>query len=216
MHETKAEALLDRLIADGSGPSFDMVFVDVGDRAAYAGLHEQLMKLVRVGGVIVYYDTLWVAELAAACGRGGTLVTPPPPSSSGGRPCPQPRAIPDDARLQRAAASRDPLADASRDPAERLAEAGRALPDDASHARASPVARGSRPARSLCCLLCWTPQRRVSLPGEARRRPARARLARPSLVRHHPLRQDPRGLSLWPPLAATRHLPLPTDGCSLA
>ena len=46
-------------------------------------------------------------------------------SSSGGGPCPQPRAIPDDARLQRAAASRDPLADASRDPAERLAEAGR-------------------------------------------------------------------------------------------
>jgi len=62
MHETKAEALLDRLIADGSGPSFDMVFVDVGDRAAYAGLHEQLMKLVRVGGVIVYYDTLWAAD----------------------------------------------------------------------------------------------------------------------------------------------------------
>eukprot|EP00962_Isochrysis_galbana_P021278 scaffold6283_cov127-Isochrysis_galbana.AAC.4 len=68
MNECKAEELLDRLIdesrVDGSAvtPSFDMVFVDVGDRMAYPGIHEQLMKLVRVGGLIVYYDTLWCAD----------------------------------------------------------------------------------------------------------------------------------------------------------
>mmetsp|Transcript_15947 Transcript_15947/g.21713 ORF Transcript_15947/g.21713 Transcript_15947/m.21713 type:complete len:582 (-) Transcript_15947:554-2299(-) len=63
MNECKAEDLLDKLLAESDGePSFDMVFVDVGDRTAYESIHEQLMKLVRVGGVVVYYDTLWCAD----------------------------------------------------------------------------------------------------------------------------------------------------------
>jgi len=63
MNECKAETLLARMIDESKGErSVDMVFVDVGDRAAYAGMHEQLMQLVRVGGVIIYYDTLWCAD----------------------------------------------------------------------------------------------------------------------------------------------------------
>jgi caffeoyl-CoA O-methyltransferase len=66
MNECKAEELLARLVDESlkpdPPPSFDMVFVDVGDRTTYPSIHEQLMKLVRVGGLIVYYDTLWCAD----------------------------------------------------------------------------------------------------------------------------------------------------------
>ncbi len=50
------------MLDSGERSSVDMVFCDVGDRAAYSGLHEQLMQLVRVGGVVIYYDTLWAAD----------------------------------------------------------------------------------------------------------------------------------------------------------
>lgn len=47
--------------------SFDFAFVDA-DRASLMGYHERLMRLVRVGGVIVYDNTLW----------GGTVVLSDP------------------------------------------------------------------------------------------------------------------------------------------
>lgn len=62
MHETKAQVLLQQMLDNGEEGSVDMVFCDPGERGAYAELHEQLMKLVRVGGVVVYYDTLWAAD----------------------------------------------------------------------------------------------------------------------------------------------------------
>ena len=62
MHEVKAEALLQQMLDGGERGTVDMVFCDPGNRGAYTGLHEQLMQLVRVGGVVVYYDTLWAAD----------------------------------------------------------------------------------------------------------------------------------------------------------
>ena len=39
-----------------------MIFVDAGRRERYPAIHELAMRLVHVGGVVVYYDTLWPAD----------------------------------------------------------------------------------------------------------------------------------------------------------
>ena len=39
-----------------------MIFVDAGERERYGAIHELVMQLVHVGGVVVYYDTLWPAD----------------------------------------------------------------------------------------------------------------------------------------------------------
>ena len=57
-----AESLLDEIIGAGGVGSIDMVFCDVGERERYPHMHEQLMQVVRVGGLVVYYDTLWAAD----------------------------------------------------------------------------------------------------------------------------------------------------------
>lgn len=62
MHEKDAIDLLHELNAEGKQGTYDMVFVDISERDRYAELHEPLIDLMRVGGVIVYYDTLWAAD----------------------------------------------------------------------------------------------------------------------------------------------------------
>ncbi|RCV31679.1 hypothetical protein SETIT_6G197600v2 [Setaria italica] len=58
---------LDALLADeGNVGAFDFAFVDA-DKPNYVRYHEQLLRLVRVGGAIVYDNTLW----------GGTVALPP-------------------------------------------------------------------------------------------------------------------------------------------
>ncbi|KAK3436312.1 probable caffeoyl-CoA O-methyltransferase At4g26220 [Eucalyptus grandis] len=61
-----AEALgaLDDLMAnlDNEG-SFDFAFVDA-DKVNYLNYHERLMKLVKVGGLVVYDNTLWRGSVA--------------------------------------------------------------------------------------------------------------------------------------------------------
>ena len=55
---------LDALLADeGNHGAFDFAFVD-GNKPNYMRYHEQLLRLVRVGGVIVYDDKLWVGMVA--------------------------------------------------------------------------------------------------------------------------------------------------------
>ena len=54
--------MLNEIIGAGGVGSIDMVFCDVGDRERYPHMHEQLMQVVRVGGLVVYYDTLWAAD----------------------------------------------------------------------------------------------------------------------------------------------------------
>ncbi|XP_043702872.1 probable caffeoyl-CoA O-methyltransferase At4g26220 isoform X2 [Telopea speciosissima] len=52
--------------ADGKSDkedSFDYVYVDA-DKDNYGNYHERLMKLVRVGGIIIYDNTLWGGTVA--------------------------------------------------------------------------------------------------------------------------------------------------------
>ncbi|XP_031388053.1 probable caffeoyl-CoA O-methyltransferase At4g26220 isoform X2 [Punica granatum] len=66
--ESQALPILDKLLDDKDNEgSFDFAFVDA-DRANLMNYHERLMRLVRVGGVIVYDNTLW----------GGTVVVSDP------------------------------------------------------------------------------------------------------------------------------------------
>jgi len=62
MHEEEASPLLERMLSEGAAGTVDMVFVDIGERHRYPEVHEMLMKLVRVGGVVIYYDTLWSSD----------------------------------------------------------------------------------------------------------------------------------------------------------
>ena len=62
MHEREAEPVMEELIAEGAAGTFDMIFVDAGRRERYSAIHELAMQLVHVGGVVVYYDSLWPAD----------------------------------------------------------------------------------------------------------------------------------------------------------
>lgn len=44
-------------------PEFDFAFVDA-DKPNYANMHERLMKLVKVGGIIAFDNTLWFGFVA--------------------------------------------------------------------------------------------------------------------------------------------------------
>jgi len=46
------------------GELYDFAFVDA-DKTSYAEYHERLLKLVRVGGLIAYDNTLWFGTVAA-------------------------------------------------------------------------------------------------------------------------------------------------------
>ncbi|KAF0896043.1 hypothetical protein E2562_018163 [Oryza meyeriana var. granulata] len=57
-------AVLDRLLADGgSGGAFDFAYADA-NKEQYRGYHERLLRLVRVGGVVAYDNTLWGGSVA--------------------------------------------------------------------------------------------------------------------------------------------------------
>ncbi|XP_021750950.1 caffeoyl-CoA O-methyltransferase-like [Chenopodium quinoa] len=61
-----AHLALDNLLLNAKNEgSFDFAFVDA-DKTSYLNYHERLMKLVKVGGVIAYDNTLW----------GGTVAVP--------------------------------------------------------------------------------------------------------------------------------------------
>lgn len=62
MHEIPAQQLMQRMIDNGEAGTVDMIFCDVGERERYGALHEQIMELLHVGGVVLYYDTLWPAD----------------------------------------------------------------------------------------------------------------------------------------------------------
>ncbi|PON42138.1 O-methyltransferase [Parasponia andersonii] len=63
---TESEALpaLDQLLEDPLNVgSFDFAFVDA-DKVNYCNYHERLMKLLKVGGIVVYDNTLWGGTVA--------------------------------------------------------------------------------------------------------------------------------------------------------
>ncbi|TVT97729.1 hypothetical protein EJB05_57016, partial [Eragrostis curvula] len=55
--------LAELLADDGNLGRFDMAFVDA-DKPNYVRYHEQLLRLVRVGGLIIYDNTLWSGTVA--------------------------------------------------------------------------------------------------------------------------------------------------------
>ncbi|KAK1606167.1 hypothetical protein QYE76_029840 [Lolium multiflorum] len=62
--EGPAGQILDKLIADEEHEAgFDFAFVDA-DKPNYGKYHEQLLRLVRVGGVLAYDNTLWGGSVA--------------------------------------------------------------------------------------------------------------------------------------------------------
>jgi len=62
--EGPALPILADLLADaGNEGAFDFAFVDA-DKDNYGNYHEQLLRLVRVGGVLAYDNTLWGGSVA--------------------------------------------------------------------------------------------------------------------------------------------------------
>ncbi|KAL6331161.1 hypothetical protein AAG906_009589 [Vitis piasezkii] len=62
--ESQALPVLDKLLEDHENEgSLDFAFVDA-DKGNYKNYHERLMKLLKVGGVVVYDNTLWYGTVA--------------------------------------------------------------------------------------------------------------------------------------------------------
>jgi len=55
--------LLIVLLQDSNKDSFDFAFVDA-DKDNYWNYHERLLKLVKIGGLIIYDNTLWGGTVA--------------------------------------------------------------------------------------------------------------------------------------------------------
>ncbi|TVU05336.1 hypothetical protein EJB05_48494 [Eragrostis curvula] len=62
--EGPAQPILNDMLADeGREGKYDFAFVDA-DKENYGNYHEQLLRLVRVGGVLAYDNTLWGGTVA--------------------------------------------------------------------------------------------------------------------------------------------------------
>ncbi|KAL1825414.1 hypothetical protein ACET3Z_012192 [Daucus carota] len=62
--QSEALPVLDKLLeSSGNEGSFDFAYVDA-DKINYRNYHERLLKLLKVGGVIVYDNTLWGGSVA--------------------------------------------------------------------------------------------------------------------------------------------------------
>lgn len=63
--QSDATTVFKDLLAKGEEGTFDFAFVDA-DKENYINYHEQLLKLVKVGGIIGYDNTLWSGTVVAA------------------------------------------------------------------------------------------------------------------------------------------------------
>ncbi|XP_058093225.1 norbelladine 4'-O-methyltransferase 2-like isoform X2 [Magnolia sinica] len=62
--ESEALPVLDKMLQEGKDQgSFDFAFID-GDKVNNINYHERMMKLVKVGGLIGYDNTLWFGTVA--------------------------------------------------------------------------------------------------------------------------------------------------------
>ncbi|EEE68939.1 hypothetical protein OsJ_27816 [Oryza sativa Japonica Group] len=64
-------AVLDQLLAGGKG-KFDFAYADA-DKEQYRGYHERLVRLLRVGGLVAYDNTLWGRVRGNAARHAGEL-----------------------------------------------------------------------------------------------------------------------------------------------
>lgn len=58
-----ATETLDRLLQDGAAESFDFAFIDA-DKSSYLTYYEQVLRLVRPGGLIAIDNVLWSGRVA--------------------------------------------------------------------------------------------------------------------------------------------------------
>ncbi|KAG6422403.1 hypothetical protein SASPL_118974 [Salvia splendens] len=63
--QSDALSVMKELLSKGEEGTFDYAFVDA-DKENYINYHEQLLKLVKVGGIIAYDNTLWSGTVVAA------------------------------------------------------------------------------------------------------------------------------------------------------
>ncbi|XP_075485932.1 flavonoid 3',5'-methyltransferase-like [Primulina tabacum] len=61
--QSDAIMVLKEFVANGESETFDFAFVDA-DKDNYINYHEELLKLVKVGGIIAYDNTLWGGTVA--------------------------------------------------------------------------------------------------------------------------------------------------------
>ncbi|KAJ6901097.1 caffeoyl-CoA O-methyltransferase, partial [Populus alba x Populus x berolinensis] len=61
--QADAISVLNEMLNNDIQPEFDFAFVDA-DKPNYKHYHEQLLKLVKIGGVIAYDNTLWFGMVA--------------------------------------------------------------------------------------------------------------------------------------------------------
>ncbi|WJX92272.1 caffeoyl-CoA O-methyltransferase [Trifolium repens] len=62
--ESQALPILDKLLEDPSNDgNFDFAYVDA-DKENYWNYHERLIKLIKIGGLIIYDNTLWGGTVA--------------------------------------------------------------------------------------------------------------------------------------------------------
>ncbi|KAJ6837196.1 caffeoyl-CoA O-methyltransferase-like isoform X1 [Iris pallida] len=62
--ESPALPVLDKLVQEvGEDELYDFAFIDA-DKVSYGEYHERLLKLVKVGGVIAYDNTIWFGTVA--------------------------------------------------------------------------------------------------------------------------------------------------------
>ncbi|KAJ4895037.1 S-adenosyl-L-methionine-dependent methyltransferases superfamily protein [Raphanus sativus] len=54
---------LDKMLSENPKPEFDFAFVDA-NKTKYEDAYERLMKLVKVGGIIAFDNTLWIGYVA--------------------------------------------------------------------------------------------------------------------------------------------------------
>ncbi|CAA0818333.1 Probable caffeoyl-CoA O-methyltransferase [Striga hermonthica] len=58
-----AMAAINKLLESGEEGTFDFAFIDA-DKENYIKYHELMLKLVKVGGIIAYDNTLWAGTVA--------------------------------------------------------------------------------------------------------------------------------------------------------
>ncbi|KAE8654432.1 Caffeoyl-CoA O-methyltransferase [Hibiscus syriacus] len=61
--QSDAFSILDHLIKNEEEASFDFIFVDA-EKEDYMRFHEKVMKLVKIGGIAAYDNTLWLGSVA--------------------------------------------------------------------------------------------------------------------------------------------------------
>ena len=63
LHLRPALETLDELLINGRADSFDLAFIDA-DKTNYENYYERVLKLVRVGGLILFDNTIWSGRVA--------------------------------------------------------------------------------------------------------------------------------------------------------